>query len=198
MKPNLFDYAGRELSQDAFLAWLLNYANPTRRDSSYTYDDLRITECASRLIREMLFTHDITIDSKITKVVAGCRTEGNDIWTEVEVADGRKYLIIVEHYSERTSREPMLKNYRHQAREYCKANNFTALACIYLKSGSEAPNTVESVRSLGYAAMTIKSLVLHLSEFSDIRNDIFNDFYNSVSHLEAALMKFEPELSEAE
>lgn len=32
MKPNLFNYATSELSQDAFLLWLLEWANPSNSE----------------------------------------------------------------------------------------------------------------------------------------------------------------------
>ncbi len=83
MKPNIFDYATRELSQEAFIAWLLSYADPSRKDSSYTFDDEGLSVCATKFIREMLFTHDITLDAKIVKVAAGCQWEGIDVWTEI-------------------------------------------------------------------------------------------------------------------
>src|SRR5690606_15287049 len=98
-KPNIFDYANKELSQDAFVTWLLNYADPARRDSSYTRDDRKLAECATKLLREMLFTHDITVDSKIRRVSAGTQKKGGDIWAEIELMDGKKYLIIIEYNS---------------------------------------------------------------------------------------------------
>lgn len=35
MEPNLFHYASSELSQDAFLLWLLEWANPANAEYDF-------------------------------------------------------------------------------------------------------------------------------------------------------------------
>ena len=40
MKPNIFDIATKELTQDAFITWLLKFADEKNRDF-----DLEMNEC---------------------------------------------------------------------------------------------------------------------------------------------------------
>ncbi len=49
MKPNLFALATKELSQDAFLAWLLQWADPECREHNAALNDVA-GEFVNRLI----------------------------------------------------------------------------------------------------------------------------------------------------
>ncbi|NEX23727.1 hypothetical protein G3480_26250 [Thiorhodococcus mannitoliphagus] len=53
-KPNLFAFATSELSQDAFLAWLLSWADP-----KYAAFDPPVHQCAARLVQRAGNTHRI-------------------------------------------------------------------------------------------------------------------------------------------
>ncbi len=46
-KPNIFKYATKELSQDAFIFWLLDHANP-----KYKNIDSQLKKCALLLIEK--------------------------------------------------------------------------------------------------------------------------------------------------
>jgi len=48
-KPNLFDYATSELSQDAFLTWLIQWA-----DKDFQKIDASLNACAITFVRELL------------------------------------------------------------------------------------------------------------------------------------------------
>ena len=51
MRPNIFEIATKELSQDAFITWLLQYA-----DEKYKEDDFIINECGILLFERSLET----------------------------------------------------------------------------------------------------------------------------------------------
>ena len=51
-KPNLFDFATSELSQDAFICWLLSWASPEHK-----YADPDLHQAGSRLIRAFFQLH---------------------------------------------------------------------------------------------------------------------------------------------
>lgn len=46
MKPNLFDYATSELSQDAFLSWIINWADKK-------YEGQSMNECGRRVVERL-------------------------------------------------------------------------------------------------------------------------------------------------
>src|SRR5688572_979090 len=172
MKPNIFDYAAKEHSQDAFVAWLLNYADPSRRDGTYTSDDESLFVCGKKLIREMLFTHDITIDSRIAKVRAECHRKGIDIWAEVELENRKKYLIIIEHKASTALHAEQLEKYKAAAASYCRINGFESPVCIYLKTRNENGADLEDVWRTGFSVITRRTLVFLMSEFKKIQNNI--------------------------
>jgi len=79
-KPNIFEYATKELSQDAFFAWLLNWANPKifpLDDHKNKADNEKLHESAKDFIKFLLEKNEI----KIEEIKAG---RGKDIeeWAE--------------------------------------------------------------------------------------------------------------------
>lgn len=71
-QPNLFSYATSELSQDAFICWLLSWASPKLKDS-----DRDLHECATNLVRTLFDKHKISVPSKIEQVEV--RKQDNNI-----------------------------------------------------------------------------------------------------------------------
>jgi len=63
MKPNIFRLATKELSQDGFFTWLLQWA-----DNSNSQFDLQLNDTAKDFIRLLIGQ---TNDYQITKVEAG-------------------------------------------------------------------------------------------------------------------------------
>ncbi|MYD32112.1 MAG: hypothetical protein F4X01_11115 [Nitrospira sp. SB0661_bin_20] len=51
-RPNLFSYATSELSQDAFICWLLEWSLP-----QYRQTDTKLHECAVNFIRKLFEKH---------------------------------------------------------------------------------------------------------------------------------------------
>ena len=49
MKPNIFDIATKELSQDAFITWLLLFA-----DGGCKREDEVLNECAREFVTELI------------------------------------------------------------------------------------------------------------------------------------------------
>jgi hypothetical protein len=190
MKPNIFDYSTKELSQDAFVAWLLNYADPRRRNDLYNFDDEGLYVCATKLIREMLFTHDITLDSKIAKVTADCHWEGIDIWARIELANGKKYLIIIEDKTTTIRHLNQLERYRQIAKEHCAQNGYATPVCIYLKSGDEAKSSLDKVKKLGFSVIDRKTIILLMTDFKQIQNQVFCDFYERMTKLENSIHEY--------
>lgn len=66
MKPNIFDIATKELSQDAFITWLLMFA-----DEGCKGEDEALNECAREFVTELIKSHYPNFDEKITSVKAG-------------------------------------------------------------------------------------------------------------------------------
>ena len=56
-RPNLFDYATHELSQDAFLIWLIRYADKNFQE------DAQLHAIAQKFLQKILNRPNLTIDT---------------------------------------------------------------------------------------------------------------------------------------
>ncbi len=62
-KPNLFDFATSELSQDAFICWLLTWSSP-----EYKSVDEQLHNCGTELLKAMFAKHGKTLPEQLYKV----------------------------------------------------------------------------------------------------------------------------------
>ena len=85
-RPNLFSLATKELSQDAFLAWLMQWAAPECRT-----DNPALCDIAADFVRHLIGLQGEPPTS-ISTVKAGRQWENIDVWAEINDS----HLIIIE------------------------------------------------------------------------------------------------------
>ena len=90
MKPNIFNIATKELSQDAFITWLLQWADIDNQQ----HDNLLHT-CGQDFVRKLIASQYHDTVSTITKVEAGRQWKNIDVWAEINTPESN-YLIIIE------------------------------------------------------------------------------------------------------
>ncbi|WP_431199620.1 hypothetical protein ACQ86K_01130 [Mucilaginibacter sp. P19] len=90
MKPNLFSIATKELHQDAFIAWLVQWAEP--KNESY---DRTLHRLGTIFVKTLLSKNHPVTDDPLLKVRSGRQWENIDVYVEVETA-AAKYLIVIE------------------------------------------------------------------------------------------------------
>ena len=141
MRPNLFSFATKELSQDAFIAWLLQWASPECQSH-----DALLSDCARRFLTKLL-SLQIEPPAEITIVTAGRgQWENIDVWAEIN----GKYLLIIEDKTFTGQHSNQLQRYRERATTWC-ADKSQKLVCVYLKTGSESASILEKVKHQGFA-----------------------------------------------
>lgn len=172
MRPNLFNFATKELSQDAFLAWLIQWASPECHDL-----DQPLSECACRFVKKLL-SLQISPPAEISSVKSGTQWENIDVWAEIN----DKYLLIIEDKTITGEHSNQLQVYKERATAWCADNNFQ-LVCVYLKTGSESASIQEKIRKQGFAVFRRGDFLDILSE-CNITNHIFNDFREHLQALE--------------
>jgi hypothetical protein len=86
MKPNIFKIATKELSQDGFFTWLLQWA-----DSSNKIHNIELCSCAKEFVKKLI-CKQVSYNIEISKVKAGRQWDNIDIWAEVN----DEILIIIE------------------------------------------------------------------------------------------------------
>ena len=184
MTPNIFDFATKELSQDAFIAWLLQWADPDNLQQ-----DTQLNSCGQEFVRQLIATQHQHNISTITKVVAGTQWERIDVWAEV-FTSGNNYLIIVEDKTFTTEHSNQLNTYKKIGEEYCAEKNFK-LVCVYIKTGSEPLAALNAIRAKGFSTFNRTDFIKLLDKYESISNNIFRDFTQRLINLEAAHNAFE-------
>lgn len=184
MIPNIFDYATKELSQDAFIAWLIQWAAPENK----IYDK-ELHLCGQEFVRQLIATQHQSNIQSITKVSIWTQWERIDVWAEIYTPDSN-YVIIIEDKTFTTEHSNQLITYRKTGEDYCIENKFT-LVCIYLKTGSEPVIVLNAIRSKGFSTFNRTDFIKLLIKYKTITNNIFTDFTNRLINLEAAHNAFE-------
>ena len=78
-KPNIFKYATKELSQDAFIFWLLDHANP-----KYENVNQALKNCALSLISEFFKLENKKIPEKIEQFSLSKQYKNIDILLKIK------------------------------------------------------------------------------------------------------------------
>ncbi len=172
MRPNLFSVATKELSQDAFIVWLLQWASPECQNL-----DALLSECARQFVIKLL-SLQMQPPSEITMVKAGRQWENIDVWAEIN----GKYLLIIEDKTVTGAHSNQLQIYRERATAWCAENSFQ-LVCVYLKTGSESASILEKVRQQGFTVFGRRDF-LEILNYSLVTNHIFIDFKERLQALE--------------
>jgi len=107
-KPNLFEIATSELSQDAFITWLLQWA-----DKKYSQVDENLHSCAVSFVQALL---NQTTDYKVEEIEAGRQWNNIDVWAEVN----NEYFIVIEDKKGTKEHSDQSKRYAEIAKEHYK------------------------------------------------------------------------------
>jgi len=180
MRPNIFDIATKELNQDAFITWLLQFA-----DNKYHSANLKLNECGRTFVKQLIKKQLTTFDELIDKVEAGRQWENIDVWAEIN----DKYLIIIEDKTFSSHHSDQLARYKENAEKWCEKNNYENPICIYLKTGNESLATLNKIVEKGYLTIDRRK-VLNILEKRQITNEIFNDFKDYLTIIENATNSF--------
>jgi hypothetical protein len=182
MRPNIFDIATKELNQDAFITWLLQFA-----DSKYKATDELLNECGKSFVYQLIRKQLPTFDQPILKVNAGRQWENIDVWAEIN----DKYLIIIEDKTYTSHHSNQLTRYKTTAEEWCIKNNYEKPICIYLKTGNESQSSLNGIVNEGFAIFNRVDFINLLEQFKTTQNNIFLDFLERLTRIEKSNNEFE-------
>lgn len=170
MKPNIFAHATRELSQDAFFAWLLEWADNRNREF-----DQGLNDVAKDFVRLLL---NKTEDYVIDKVEV--RKQWQNIDISVEVND--EYFIVIEDKTNTREHSGQLKRYEDIANAYCESKNLEPIL-RYLKTGNESRLNLLEVEKQKFIPLDRNSILKTLANRKN-KNSIFADFVDYLQILE--------------
>jgi hypothetical protein len=188
MKPNIFEIGTKELNQDVFITWLLQYADETDIQK-YNDDDRLISKCGKDFIKRLIERFYTDYDGLITKIEAGRQWEKIDVWATVN----DKYLIIIEDKTFTSHHSDQLTRYRKTAEKWCEEQKtkYEKPICIYLKTGNESLTGLNFAQSQGFKIFNRQHFLQLLQNHSNVKNQIFIDFTERLQKLEHAVKQFE-------
>lgn len=171
-KPNLFTIATKELSQDAFIAWLLQWADP--RCNEY---NSALHAVAKSFLNELISLQG-TPPSEINRVEAERQWKNIDVRARVN----ESHLIIIEDKVGTGQHSNQLSRYRTIGEKWCQERG-RQLICVYIKTQSDSALNLDKVREQGFAVLDRRKF-LDLLEAHNIENDIYTDFRDRLRYLE--------------
>lgn len=178
-KPNLFDYATSELSQDAFLCWLIAWSKPSNKDF-----DKHLNACAVDFVQKLI-GKEIDIKSVVV----------NRQWHSIDVTAliNDKYFILIEDKTGSKEHSDQLKRYSKIAKDHYKKTDIE-LVLVYFKMEEQGKYT--SIDNAGFSRFSrtqmLKVLKSYFENTSDSNhNAIIIDFYKKMTWLDTTINAYE-------
>ena len=161
-RPNLFSYATSELSQDAFICWLLSWASPEHKETDH---DLHC--CAIALIHALFKKHSKKVPNKIEKVDISKQDERIDVLCIIN----ETFAIIIEDKTGTEESKTQLADYlaKIRKREYKEEN----ILPTYFKTQDQG--SYARVRNNGYQPFLRSDFLNTLNSYKG-ENQILQDY----------------------
>ena len=168
MTKNLFEFATKELSQDAFLRWLFENWNSDQED---------VKEASRTLITELL-KKSIDFD-KITKFNTSAQERNIDLLIRF-VIDEVMYVIVIEDKTYSFSHDDQLIKYKSYAdKEFADIN----VKYIYYKTNIISNDERNDVENKGWEVFDINFIHGIFSKLSNLNNNILADYIGHIKKL---------------
>lgn len=170
MTPNLFQFATKELSQDAFLCWFISWS------------DLKLEAKNPKLhLQSKDFISNILKNNKLKlpknyEIEVKTQYKNIDILVKIKTKP-KNIILMIEDKVSSGEHSNQLTRYKKIIEEKFKEYDHVF---SYIKSDLVFVNEINKVKASGYYLIDINGLS-DLIKNEDINNDIFNDFKN---HLE--------------
>ena len=165
MKNNLFYYATKELSQDAFICWLCSFA----LEDAYKEDE-ELVKCAKNFVCELmkrgLSKADISV-SDINLLEVARQKNNIDVLLTV-LCLGKKYKIIIEDKTHTSEHDDQLNRYKKSIEDSCEE-----VIGIYYKTGFQSD--FKNVEKAGYKVFDRKDIINVLKDCKS-KNNILKDY----------------------
>jgi hypothetical protein len=177
--PNLFDFATRELSQDAFICWLVSWASPALKEHN---EALHTTAIA--FLDQLLEAGKVARPAKYRSIHVFRQWKHIDVLLLLNEND---IAIIIEDKTNCKEHGKQLDCYKKAVRkEYPHAQ----IAPVYLKTGNQGDYC--NIEKAGFGCFLREAFlgVLDGGERAGVKNDIFADFHLRLRRIEEAVQSY--------
>ncbi|WP_303871934.1 PD-(D/E)XK nuclease family protein [Acetobacterium wieringae] len=167
-RNNLFTFATSELSQDAFICWLLSFAHQDHINEDHT-----LTKCAKELLRKIVNTEDDLFVTKLKK-----QYKNIDVFLQVN----DKFNIIIEDKTFTHQHGNQIDRYKQTLID----EGLTEIICVYYKIVEQSREEITDVN------ITRKDLLELFSKYKDeTDNSIFLDYYDHLLAIDEDVMGYQ-------
>ncbi|PVX81891.1 PD-(D/E)XK nuclease family protein [Paraburkholderia unamae] len=184
MQPNLFDFAPSELSQDAFLSWVLAHADPKLGNGRPEIQAL------GRAFLTAIFAKDnaAPLPAEIQSVKVQRQVENIDILVEVN----ESIAIVLEDKVGTTEHSDQLARYKKVVSKLGYGEEGKRNVLIYLQTGNQS--TYKQVQDAGYHVFSRLDLLALLDgpvgTLAQDRSDIVLDFTRRLRRIETEVQSY--------
>ena len=174
-KPNIFNYATSELSQDAIICYILEWAKKDYKDIDYNLHKLGIS-----FIDSLFKKCDITKPSKYNNIEIKKQYKNIDILCVVN----NEYSIIIEDKTNTKNHSDQLKRYFNKIeKEYSE----TKILPIYFKTGDQSD--YKSIEDDGYKIYSRQDF-LNILKMIECSNDIIENYTYYLQNIEDSINSY--------
>ena len=179
--PNLYGFATKELSQDATIAYILAWADPSYRESHP-----RLYSFGTELLRSLLQTQEVDLPQIETHFI---ETQVNKIDIVVQINPGENgVLLIIEDKVSAQEGPYQIEGYKDAAKEKY-SGKYDRLVAVYLKTGNESQASLPNESKCG--RFMRRDFLGVLNRFQDTGNTIVYDFRTHLQGWEDDTTKWE-------
>jgi hypothetical protein len=174
-RPNLFNDAPKELSQDGYLSWLLSWSDPGYREV-----DIALHECGVSFVRLLVSKQlpELAASLEIGSIVVARQ------WNRIDVTaliNGELRIIIEDKVGSRAGTD-QLDRYKGLSL-VDRGGESDKLVCIFLKTENYVSEERTYAVEHGYAPVTRKDLLDFFASYTT-DNAIFNDYRDHLQFIE--------------
>jgi len=172
MKPNLFSIATKELSQDAFITWLLQWA-----DDSCFKENPALCTIGKEFIKKLISLKYSFENIEIRNVNAGRQWANIDIWAEIN----EEYVLIIEDKVNTTEHDNQLERYKTTVEKHYGKD--IKIVFIYLKTGLECLDNIQKIKDKGWSYFSRKDFIDFLKNHNS-KSEIYSEFLLNLSEMQ--------------
>lgn len=176
-QPNLFSIATSELSQDAFLTWLISCADS--KNENLTLKN------AGRGFVNFLINQQINYSKEIVHVSAGRQWNNIDVWAKIN----DEILLVIEDKKYTAEHSEQLTRYKDFAEEWCRDNGFMPVF-LFIKTVTQSKSANSRVENKGFSVIERIDL-LNFFKKLETDNHIISEFFNFLALSQAKEDSFE-------
>lgn len=166
---NLFNFATKELSQDAFLRWLFE-----------SYNDEELQPCVNALLKEFC---DIEVNSEDT-VKTYAQWQKIDIKVDIQKNTGEKIMLLIEDKAF-SGEHDQLKRYNEKLVRY--ESKGYKIHKVFYKTSLLSQKDIRATKNNGWASYDINSIYKLFNPFENTENIILKQYIEYLYELYSAV-----------